>query len=64
VQLRVGLGSPGVELGVDRVRAPVVVHPGWYKFAGGHTHRRSPSWTECGEEIKVQGLKCECQRNM
>jgi hypothetical protein len=64
MQLRVELGSPGVELGVNRVRAPVVAHPGRYKFAGGRAHRRSPSWTECGEEIEVQGLKCECQRNI
>jgi hypothetical protein len=53
-----------VELGVDRVRAPVVAHPDQYKFAGGRAHRCSPSWTECSEEIEVQGLKCKCQRSM
>jgi hypothetical protein len=24
----------------------------------GALNRRSPSWTKCGEEIEVQGLKC------
>jgi hypothetical protein len=37
VQLRDGLGSPGVELGVDRVRALVVAYFGRYKFAGVRT---------------------------
>jgi hypothetical protein len=46
----------GVELGVDRVRAPIVAHPGRYKFAGGLAHGRSPSGTECYEEIEVWGL--------
>jgi hypothetical protein len=41
VQLMVGLGLPGVGLGVDQVRAPVVTHLGWYKFTGGRVHRRS-----------------------
>jgi hypothetical protein len=55
------LGSPGVELGVDRVRASVVVHLGRYKIAGGRVHRSSPSGTWVYEEIEVQGLMCERQ---
>jgi hypothetical protein len=45
VQLMEGLGSRGVGLGVNQVRASVAVHPGQYKFAGGRGHRRSPSGT-------------------
>jgi hypothetical protein len=41
VQLTEGLGSPGVGIGVNRVRASVVAHPGRYKLAGGRAHRRS-----------------------
>jgi hypothetical protein len=40
-----GLGSPGVGIGVDRVRVSVVAYPGWYKFAGGvltAVHCRGP----------------------
>ena len=37
----VGLGSLGVGLGVDQAIAPVVMHIGRYKFAGGRAHRRS-----------------------
>jgi hypothetical protein len=58
-----GLGSPGVGLGVNQVRAPVVAHHGRYKFVGGRAHRRSPSGTWHCEEIEVRGLKCECQRD-
>jgi hypothetical protein len=50
-----------VELGVDRVRASVVVHLGRYKIAGGRVHRSSPSGTWVYEEIEVQGLMCERQ---
>jgi hypothetical protein len=38
-----GLGSPGVEFGVDQVRSLVVEHFGRYKFARGMLvviHRR------------------------
>jgi hypothetical protein len=45
VQLMEELGSPGVGLGVDQVRAPVVAHPGRYKLAGGQAHCRWPSGT-------------------
>jgi hypothetical protein len=58
-----GLGSPGVGLGDDQVRAQVVAHLGRYKFAGERAHRRSPSSTWRCEEIEVWGLKCECQRD-
>jgi hypothetical protein len=61
VQLRVGLESPGVELGVDRVRASVVVYPGQYRFVGGRAHCRSPSWTWRGKETEIKGPKWECQ---
>jgi hypothetical protein len=40
-------------LGVNQVRAPVIVHPGEYKFAGGSARRRSPSGTWVCEEIEV-----------
>jgi hypothetical protein len=63
VKLMEGLGSPGMGLGVNQVRAPIVAHPGRYKFAGGRANRRSPSRTWRCEEIEVRGLKCECQRN-
>jgi hypothetical protein len=53
VQLRGRLGSPRVELGVDRVRALVVAFSGRYKFVGGHARRRSPSWTWRCEEKEV-----------
>jgi hypothetical protein len=56
-----GLGSPGVRLGVHRVRAPVVAHPGQYKLVEGCAHRRSPSGTWVCKETEVQGLKCERQ---
>jgi hypothetical protein len=58
-----GLGSPGVGLGVDQVRALVVVHPGQYRFAGGCARRRSPLWTWRGEEIEVRGSLCKRQRH-
>jgi hypothetical protein len=45
VQLRDGLGSPGVELGVYQVRTLVFAHSGRYKFTGGRARRRSPSGT-------------------
>jgi hypothetical protein len=50
-----GLGSPGVGLGVDRVKAPVVAHTGQYRIARGRARRRSPSWTWRDEEIEVGG---------
>jgi hypothetical protein len=59
----VSLGSPGVGLGVDHVRALVVAHLDRYKFAGEHAHRRSLTWTWRCEEIEVWGLKCKCQRD-
>jgi hypothetical protein len=43
VQLVEGLGSPGVEFGVSRVRAPAIACSGQYKFVGGMlvvVHRR------------------------
>jgi hypothetical protein len=61
VQLIEGLKSPGVGIGVDRVRASVVVHPGRYKFAGGSAHCRSPLGTWLCEEIEVERLMCERQ---
>jgi hypothetical protein len=60
VQLMVGFGSPRVGLGVGRDRALVIKHLGWYRFAGGHTHHRSPSGTWVCEETEVQGPLCEC----
>jgi hypothetical protein len=35
VQLMGGSESPGVEIGVDHVRASVVAYPGLYRLAGG-----------------------------
>jgi hypothetical protein len=61
MQLMGGLGSPGVELGVDGVRASVVAHPGRYKIVVGRAHRCSPSGTLVCEETEVQGLMCERQ---
>jgi hypothetical protein len=49
-QLIEELGSPGLGIGVDQVRASVVAHPGQYKLAGGRTHRHSPSGTWLCEE--------------
>jgi hypothetical protein len=63
VQLMEGLGSLGVGLGVNQVRAPVAVHLNRYKFAGGRAHRHSPSGTWRCKEIEVRGIKCECQRD-
>jgi hypothetical protein len=37
VQLMEGLGSLGVELGVERVRSLVIAYSGWYKFAGEYS---------------------------
>jgi hypothetical protein len=45
VQLMEGLGSLGVGIGVDRVRASVVAHLSRYKLIGGHAHRCSPLGT-------------------
>jgi hypothetical protein len=45
VQLVEGLGSPGVEFGVDQVRSLAFVYPGRYRLAGGCVHHRSSSWT-------------------
>jgi hypothetical protein len=64
VQLTEGLGSPEVELGVGQVRAPVIAHLGWYKFAIEHAHRRLPLGTWVCEEIEVQGPNCDCQRHI
>jgi hypothetical protein len=50
------LESPGVEIGVDQVRASVVEYPGRYRLAGGRAHRRSPSGTWVCEKTEVQGL--------
>jgi hypothetical protein len=58
-----GLGSPGVGIGVDRVRASVIAHPGWYKLVGGRAHRRSPSGTWVCEVIEVGGVLRKCQRD-
>jgi hypothetical protein len=54
--VRDGLGLPGVGLGVNQVWAPVIAHPGPYKFAGGRARRRSPSGTWACEEIEVRGF--------
>jgi hypothetical protein len=56
VQLMAELESPGVEIGVDQVRASVVEYPGRYRLAGGRAHRRSPSGTWVCEKTEVQGL--------
>jgi hypothetical protein len=60
VQLMSGLESPGVEIGVDQVRTSVVAYLGWYRLAGGRTHRRSSSGTWVCEEIEVGGVLREC----
>jgi hypothetical protein len=57
-----GLGSPGVGIGVDRVRVLVVAYPGQYKLAEEHAHRRSPSGTWVCEGIEVGGVLRKCQR--
>jgi hypothetical protein len=56
-----GLGSPRVGIGVDRVRASVVAHPGRYKLAGEQAHHRSPSGTWVCEGIEVGGVLRKCQ---
>jgi hypothetical protein len=61
VQLMEGLGSPGMGLGVNQIRAPVFAHPSRYKFAGGRAHRRSPSGTSRCEEIEIRGVLCKRQ---
>jgi hypothetical protein len=53
--------SLGVEIGVNRVRALVVAHPGWYKLAGGRAHRRLTSGTWVCKEIEREGPWCKCQ---
>jgi hypothetical protein len=53
VQLRDGLGSPKVELGVDRVRTLVVAYSGQYEFTRGRARRRSASGTWSCEEKEV-----------
>jgi hypothetical protein len=63
VQLMEGLGLPGVGFRVSRVREPVIVHPGRYKFAGGCARCRSPSWTWRGKVIEVGGPLCKRQRH-
>jgi hypothetical protein len=63
MQWMAGLESPGVEIGVDQVRASVVAYPSRYRLTGGRAHRRSPSGTWVCEEIEVRGLMCECQRD-
>jgi hypothetical protein len=62
--LRDGLGSPGVELGVNRVRTLVVVYFGRYKFTGERARRHSSSGTWSCEEIEVGGVLRKCQRDM
>jgi hypothetical protein len=42
-----------VELGVDRVRTPVVVYSIRYEFTGERARRRSPSGTWSCEEKEV-----------
>jgi hypothetical protein len=56
VQLMEGLGSLEVGLGVNQVRAPVIAHPGRYKFAGGRARHRLPSGTWACEETEVRGV--------
>jgi hypothetical protein len=51
----VGLGSLGVGLSVDQVRASVVAHLGLYKFAGERAHHGSLTWTWRCEETEVGG---------
>jgi hypothetical protein len=63
VQLIEGLGSRGVGIGVDRVRASVVARLGRSKLAGGRAHRRSPLGTWVCEEIEVGGVLHKCQRD-
>jgi hypothetical protein len=58
-----GLGSPGVEFGVDLVRSLVVEHFGRYKFARGvlvAVHRRGLSAVK---KQKYRGL-CENAREI
>jgi hypothetical protein len=60
----VGLESLGVEIGIDRVRASVVVCLGRYMLTGGHAHRRSLSGTWVCEEIEVRGLSENVRETM
>jgi hypothetical protein len=57
VQLIEGLGSLGVEFGVDQVRSLAFAYLGRYRLTGGRVHRRSPSGTWVCEETEVQGPK-------
>jgi hypothetical protein len=63
VQLVEGLGSPGVEFGVNQVRSLAFAYHDWYRLAGGRVHRRSSSWTWVCEETEVQESLCKCQRD-
>jgi hypothetical protein len=53
VQLIEGLGSPGVELGVDQVRSLAFAYPGRYRLTGGLVHRRGPG---SAKKHKCRGL--------
>jgi hypothetical protein len=54
-------GSPRLKLGVDRIRAWIVVYSGRYEFVVERARRRSPSGTWSCEEIETEGFKCDCQ---
>jgi hypothetical protein len=52
----VRLESPGVEIGIDRVRASFVAYPGLYRLAGGRltaVRRRGPG---SAKKQKCRGL--------
>jgi hypothetical protein len=60
MQLMEGLGSRGVEFGVDQVRSLAFAYPDRYKLAGGRAHHRSSSGTWVCEGTEVLGSLCKC----
>jgi hypothetical protein len=60
MQLVDGLGSPGVEFGVDRVRSLAFAYSSRYRLAGECVHRRRWSGTWSCEETKREGPRCKC----
>jgi hypothetical protein len=55
--------SPGVEIGVNRVRTLVVAYSGRYKFTRERACRCSPSGTWSCEEKEVGGVLHKCKRD-